>query len=216
MIIYKCWLNTGKGNILSLEPNRARQISLCLALRNTNTNFWSHIMPKNDEISEPPGLKDITNLFPPSAPASPSLVANVSMKLPAFWPDAAEVWFAQCFCKQDQVLPSSRGPASRSCFSDLGPHLHSSSWGSLWSPQGAPDNAVHVEWLSTYWSSGLLTSLGWSEAFPSDEQDVSSSTNQTSSSNKVKSNLLFVGEPPLRNLGWISPGESCFLLCLSS
>ena len=95
MIIYKCWLNTGKGNILSLEPNRARQISLCLALRNTNTNFWSHIMPKNDEISEPPGLKDITNLFPPSAPASPSLVANVSMKLPAFWPDAAEVWFAQ-------------------------------------------------------------------------------------------------------------------------
>ena len=45
---------------------------------------------KNDEISEPPGLEDIIELFPPSAPASPSLVANVSMKLPAFWPDAAE------------------------------------------------------------------------------------------------------------------------------
>ena len=52
-------------------------------------------MGKNDEISEPPGLEDIIELFPPSAPASPSLVANVSMKLPAFWPDAAEVWFAQ-------------------------------------------------------------------------------------------------------------------------
>ena len=52
-------------------------------------------MPKNDEISEPPGLEDISNLFPPSAPASPSTEANVSMKLPAFWPDAGEVWFAQ-------------------------------------------------------------------------------------------------------------------------
>ena len=49
---------------------------------------------KNDEISEPPGLEDISQLFPPSAPASPSPVANVLMKLPAL-PDAAEVWFAQ-------------------------------------------------------------------------------------------------------------------------
>ena len=52
-------------------------------------------MGKNDEISEPPGLEDISNLFPPSDPASPSPVANVSMKLLTFWPDAAEVWFAQ-------------------------------------------------------------------------------------------------------------------------
>ena len=52
-------------------------------------------MPKNDEISEPPGLEDISDFFPPSAPASPSLVANVSMKLQVFWPDAAKVWFAQ-------------------------------------------------------------------------------------------------------------------------
>ena len=44
---------------------------------------------------EPPGLQDISNLFPPTAPSSPSPVVNVSMKLPVFWPDTAEVWFAQ-------------------------------------------------------------------------------------------------------------------------
>ena len=49
----------------------------------------------NDEISEPPGLEAISELFPTSAPASPSSVANVSMKLPSFWPDAAEVWLTQ-------------------------------------------------------------------------------------------------------------------------
>ena len=50
---------------------------------------------KADEVINPPGLEDISDLFPPSVPASPSPVANVLMKLPAFWPDAAEVWFAQ-------------------------------------------------------------------------------------------------------------------------
>ena len=49
----------------------------------------------NAEISEPPGLEDISELFPPSAPASLSPAANASMKLPAFWPHAAKVWFAQ-------------------------------------------------------------------------------------------------------------------------
>ena len=34
------------------------------------------------------------NLLPPSAPSTP-VANNVSMKLPNFWPDAAEVWFAQ-------------------------------------------------------------------------------------------------------------------------
>ena len=54
-------------------------------------------MSKKDTVSVPPGLEDISNLFPPSAPASPSPVANVSMKLPAFWPDMMreEVWFTQ-------------------------------------------------------------------------------------------------------------------------
>ena len=50
---------------------------------------------KNDEISEPPGLEDISKLIPLSAPASPSSVANMLMKLLAFWPDAAEMWFVQ-------------------------------------------------------------------------------------------------------------------------
>ena len=56
-------------------------------------------MSKKDEISELPGLEDISNLFPPSAPASPSRVANIFIKLPAFWPDPAEVWFAQADAK---------------------------------------------------------------------------------------------------------------------
>ena len=77
-------------------------------------------MSKKDEISEPPGLEDISKLFPPSAPASPSPVANVSMKLPGFCPDAAEVWLTQAdgqfvirnvlvsktkFCRAITVLP---------------------------------------------------------------------------------------------------------------
>ena len=45
-------------------------------------------------MAEPAGLQDISNLFPPSAPSSPSPVGNVLMKLPVFWPDAAKVWFA--------------------------------------------------------------------------------------------------------------------------
>ena len=52
-------------------------------------------MSKKDEISEPPGLEDIRELFPPSAPASPSPVTNISMKLPTFWPGAAELWLTQ-------------------------------------------------------------------------------------------------------------------------
>ena len=42
-----------------------------------------------------PKKNSYTNaLFPPSPSAVP-VAANVSMKLPTFWPDAAEVWFAQ-------------------------------------------------------------------------------------------------------------------------
>ena len=39
-------------------------------------------------------MGDTEVLFPPSPSAVP-VAANVSMKLPTFWPDAAEVWFAQ-------------------------------------------------------------------------------------------------------------------------
>ena len=52
-------------------------------------------MSKKVEVAAPPGLEDISTLFPPSAPSLPSPVANGSMKLPALWPDAAEVWFAK-------------------------------------------------------------------------------------------------------------------------
>ena len=50
---------------------------------------------KKDKVIEPPGLQDIGDLFPPTAPSSPSPVANMLMKLPVFWPYAAKVWFAQ-------------------------------------------------------------------------------------------------------------------------
>ena len=43
------------------------------------------------EIEDVPGLEDIRYLFPPSASSLP--IANILIK-PAFWPDAAEVWFA--------------------------------------------------------------------------------------------------------------------------
>ena len=44
-----------------------------------------------DKVEDAPRLEEIGNLFLRSTP-----VANtISMKLPAFWPDAAEVWFAQ-------------------------------------------------------------------------------------------------------------------------
>ena len=51
---------------------------------------------KQDEVIKAPGLEDIGALFPPSsASEAVPLAANVSMKLPVFWLDAAKVWFAQ-------------------------------------------------------------------------------------------------------------------------
>ena len=51
---------------------------------------------KQHEVIKAPGLEDIGALFPPSsASETVPLAANVSMKLPVFWPDAAKVWFAQ-------------------------------------------------------------------------------------------------------------------------
>ena len=46
------------------------------------------------DIEDAPGLEEIESLFPPSTSSTP-VANNVLMKLPAFWPDAAEVWFAQ-------------------------------------------------------------------------------------------------------------------------
>ena len=45
-------------------------------------------------IDVAPILGDTEALFPSSPDAVP-VAANVSMKLPTFWPDVAEVWFAQ-------------------------------------------------------------------------------------------------------------------------
>ena len=43
-----------------------------------------------------PVLGDTKALFPPSADPVPEVAgAAVHMKLPTFWPDAAEIWFAQ-------------------------------------------------------------------------------------------------------------------------
>ena len=55
-------------------------------------------------IEEAPGLEDIEALFPPTSDAVP-VAGNVSMKMPTFWPDTAEVWFAQahsvCYPEHD-------------------------------------------------------------------------------------------------------------------
>ena len=45
-------------------------------------------------IEEAPGLGYTEALFSPTSDAVP-VAANVSMKLPTFWPDVVEVWFAQ-------------------------------------------------------------------------------------------------------------------------
>ena len=37
-------------------------------------------MSKKDKVTKPPGLENISALFPPSAPSLPSPVGNVSMK----------------------------------------------------------------------------------------------------------------------------------------
>ena len=51
---------------------------------------------KEDTVIEAHSLGDIEALFPPSSASEAALLAaNVSMKLPVFWPDTAKVWFAQ-------------------------------------------------------------------------------------------------------------------------
>ena len=49
-------------------------------------------MPKVDEIPELLEASNADLLVPPSVPA---VAANAALKLSVFWPEAAEVWFAQ-------------------------------------------------------------------------------------------------------------------------
>ena len=44
-----------------------------------------------DKSEGAPVLVDGADILPPTV----SVANNVAMKLPAFWPDAAEVWFSQ-------------------------------------------------------------------------------------------------------------------------
>ena len=44
-----------------------------------------------DKSKDAPGHKDETDTLSPTVP----MANNVAMKLPAFWSDSAEVWFAQ-------------------------------------------------------------------------------------------------------------------------
>ena len=72
-------------------------------------------MPKVDETPE---LGEIADLIPPPVPSVP-VAAHIALKLPVFWPDAAEVWFAQADAQidiylQDKVLSCS-GQTSSGC-----------------------------------------------------------------------------------------------------
>ena len=49
-------------------------------------------MPKVDETPELLGDSNADLLPPPSVP---TVAASIALKLPVFWPEAAEVWFAQ-------------------------------------------------------------------------------------------------------------------------
>ena len=52
-------------------------------------------MPKVNETSEAVGAADADLLPPPSVSVALNVALNVALKPPVFWPNAAEVWFAQ-------------------------------------------------------------------------------------------------------------------------
>ena len=106
------------------------------------------------------------------------------MKLPAFWPDAAEVWFAQA----DTQFAIGNVSVSKTKFyhavAVLPQDLASQSLDLIRTPLARYPYEVlrkcfimlyiYPEWLSAFWGSGLSSSLRRSEALASNEQDVGS------------------------------------------
>ena len=89
-----------------------------------------------EKVKDSPGLEEICQFFPPSP--SSALVSNVSMKLPAFWPDAAKVWFTQVdaqFSIRSITVSKTKFynvvASSGSGLSDSGSYPSSSCWRSL-------------------------------------------------------------------------------------
>ena len=103
-------------------------------------------------VDEAPGLGDTEALFPPSPDAVP-VAANVSMKLPTFWPDAAEVWFAQAdaqFAIRNVTISKTKfynaiAVLPQGSISDPGSDPRSSSQRPLRCPPRTAHHSLHAE-----------------------------------------------------------------------
>ena len=121
-------------------------------------------------IEEAPGLGDIEALFPPTSASEIPLAANLSMKLPVFWPDSAEVWFAQA----DAQFAIRNVMVSKTKFYHevaFLPEEVAFSWRPLWCSLRASHHALHAEQLSGIRGPGIPSSLRGPETLSSDEED---------------------------------------------
>ena len=115
------------------------------------------------------------NLFPPSSSAAPTRIANISMKLPAFWPDAEEVWFAQV---DAQFAIHSISVSKTKLY--LSPfflrRLHPRSWTTEDPYEVLRERLITLYTLNNYqrFEAGISSSLRRPETLAPDEQDVSS------------------------------------------
>ena len=117
------------------------------------------------EIDDAPGYEDIGNRFPPSSSASPFPISNVAMKLPAFWPDATEVWFTQA---DAQFLIRNISMSKTKFYPAVAVRR------SLQGSQRTIDNILHTEPLSAFPGSDISSSPRKPETLAPAEQDVSS------------------------------------------